>query len=202
VPGELETKLKRIIALSFLLMIGQCVAQKKDVNGEQKAKSTKISEMQVDGDSMTAVGVWRADELNEGTELAIDQVTRLECYKTGGQRLVGSESYCMEATAVIIASGFPEIKVAYIPVRSWSEELIIAGRSPTNSTAVCTWEQISISLREHSVILTETRKVGDGSKAFQDSCGELPLVRTFHLVDRLGEFARRLKRASDQRKQK
>jgi hypothetical protein len=69
---------------------------------EKPAELTKLNDY---GDSLSAEGVWRADELNEKTENAFDSVTRLECHKHGGKDLVNSDAYCMQATASITYGG-------------------------------------------------------------------------------------------------
>ena len=75
---------------------------------------------------MSAEGVWQADNLNEKTEAAFDSVTRLECYKYGGKRLVGTDAYCMQAVATVSYGGFPSIVVAYYPVIAWDKDKVIA----------------------------------------------------------------------------
>src|SRR2546425_16807 len=54
----------------------------------------KLAELSVFPEFLFADGVWRADNLNEKTELAFDAVTHLECYKHGGKDLVGTDAYC------------------------------------------------------------------------------------------------------------
>jgi hypothetical protein len=194
--------MKYIIALSIFLLIGQSVAQKKDINTEKDAKLSNLGEMNDYGDSVTAEGVWRADNLNEKTELHFTAVVRLECYKTGGKQLVGSDSYCMEATAQIIDQGFPGISVRYFPVKRWDKEMVIAADSPTDPSPICTWTQITISLREKSIMATDTRKLSKGHEGFKNACDTVPLAQTYHLIDTAEEVTRRLERTSQQKKQK
>ena len=194
--------MKRAIAVFILLFVGQSLAQKKDINAEHETEPAKLGDVNYYGDSLDADGMWRADNLNEKTELGFNAVVRLECYKRGGQQLVGSDSYCMEATAQVIGEDFPDIAVSYFPVIRWDKEMVIAANSPTDPFPICVWTQITISLREHSVMATDTRKLGKGHEGFNNSCTKLPLSQTYHLMDKVEELARRQIRASQQKKPK
>jgi hypothetical protein len=61
-------------------------------------KPPRLADLLVYANSLTAEGVWRADNLNEKTELAFDSVTRLECHKHGGRNLVDTDAYCAQMT--------------------------------------------------------------------------------------------------------
>jgi hypothetical protein len=146
-----------------------------------------------------AEGMMRADNLTEKTELAFDTVTRFECYTRGGRWLVGSEAYCLEAAASVVL-GTPTIQIAYFPVKSWGPELILAADSPSASTPICVWSQITINLREKSVIVTDIKKTGPGHEGFHNSCSEVPALQTYHLVYTPIEMMRRKIRAAEHRK--
>jgi hypothetical protein len=161
----------------------------------------KLAELSIYPDFLSADGVWRADNLNEKTELAFDAVTHLECHKHGGKGLVGTEAYCAQMTASV-AFGLPDINVDYLPVITWGADKVIAADSSTAPLPICTWTQITINLQDHSIMATDTRKLGKGHEGFNDSCKELPLAQTFHLVDKLQELARRRVRAAQLAKQK
>jgi hypothetical protein len=85
---------------------------------DAQERPAKLADLNDHGEFLTAEGVWRADNLNENTENAFPSVTRLECYKHGGKTLVGSDGYCMQASAQIVA-GHPDIGVTYYPVMAW-----------------------------------------------------------------------------------
>lgn len=141
--------------------------------------------------SLFAEGVWRADNLTEKTEAAFNSVTRLECYKSGGREIVGTDAYCLEATAQVSAGNLPAIIVEYFPVVSWDKDRVIASGSPTAPTPICVWTQITINLHDHSIMATDTRKLGKGHEGFRNVCEEVPLAQTYHLVDQVEEFTRR-----------
>lgn len=163
--------------------------------------STTLAELSVFPDFLFADGVWRADNLNEKTELVFDAVTHLECYKHGGKVLVGSDAYCAQMTASIVL-GMPDINVEYFPVISWGADKVIAADSSTAAFPICTWTQITVNLQDHSIMATDTRKLGKGHEGFNDSCKEAPLAQTYHLVDKGEEMVRRRVRAARLAKQK
>jgi len=166
-----------------------------------QGEPVKLAHLFVRTDSLSADGVWRADNLNEKTELAFDAVTHLECYKHGGKALVDSDAYCAQMTASVVL-GMPDIDVAYYPVITWDADKVIAADSSTAAFPVCTWTQITINLHDHSIMATDTRKLSKGHEGFNDACKEAPLAQTYHLVDKLQELTRRGLRAAQLSKQK
>lgn len=148
---------------------------------------------------MWAEGVLRADNLTEETELPFDTVTRIECYKHGGQLLADSDAYCLEASAGTML-GMPTIDITYLPVKSWGSEMIVAADSPSASMPICVWTQLTINLREKSVMVTDIKKTGKGHEGFNNSCEALPLSQTYLLIDTVSEMTRRRIRAAEKRK--
>ena len=161
----------------------------------------KLAELSVYPDALSADGVWRADNLSEKNELVFDSVTHLECHNHVGKDLVGTDAYCAQMTASV-AFGMPDINVDYLPVIIWGTDKVIAADSSTAALPVCTWTQITINLQDHSIMAMDTRKLGKGHEGFNDSCKELPLAQTYHLVDKLQELTRRRARAAQLAKQK
>ncbi len=165
---------------------------------EQPAKLAKLF---VYPDFLSADGVWRADNLNEKSEVAFDAVTHLECHKHGGKHLVDTDAYCAQMTASVVL-GMPDINVDYLAVISWDADKVIAADSSTASLPICIWTQITINLQDHSIMATDTRKLGKGHEGFNNACKELPLAQTYHLLDKLQELTRRRARAAQPAKQK
>ncbi len=176
------------LAVVFLALLGKEVPFSRPCSAQEKP--AKLAELNNYGDFLNAEGVWRADNLNEKTENAFPSVTRLECYKHGGKDLVGSDSYCMQANAEIVF-GHPHIGVTYYPVIAWDKDRVIAADSPTAAFPICIWSQLTINLRDHSIMATDTRKLGKGHEGLGNSCEAYPLAQTYHLVDSAEEFARR-----------
>ncbi len=192
--------LKRTIALALLglLLVEQSFAQKKATGAEDASKVPKLAELHDHGDFLFADGVWRADDQKLDDTLA---VVRLECYKRGGQELVGSNAYCMEAAARVLL-GLPDIIVTYYPVVSWGIDRVIASDSSTAAFPICVWTQITINLHDHSIMATDTRKLEKGHKGFNNWCEQMPLAETYHLVDKVEELTRRQIRASQREEAK
>jgi hypothetical protein len=169
--------------------------------GQQQGQPAELAHLFVYADLVNAEGVWRPDNLDEKTELAFDAVTRLECYKHGGDDLVDTDAYCAQMTASTML-GVPDIDVEYFPVITWDKEKIIAANSSTASTPVCFWTQITVNLQDHSIMATDTRKLGKGHEGINDICKLAPLAQTYHLVDKTQELTRRRLRAAQLAKQK
>jgi hypothetical protein len=167
--------------------------------GQQQDQPAELAHLFVYADSVNAVGVWRPDNLDEKTELAFDAVTRLECYKHGGNELANSDAYCVQMTASIMLS-VPDIDAEYFPVITWDKEKIIAANSSTASMPICFWTQITINLMDHSIMATDTRKLAKGHEGINDICKVAPLAQTYHLVDKTQELARRKLRAAQKQK--
>jgi hypothetical protein len=163
-------------------------------------KPVQLAHLFVYGDFLFAEGVFRADILNENTELAFDTVTRIECYKHGGTLLVDSDAYCLQGAASI-AFGVPNIDITYFPIVTWDNDKVIAAASSTAALPICTWTQITVNLHDHSVMATDTRKLGKGHEGFNNSCEAVPLAQTYHLMDTPQELARRRLRAAQTKKE-
>jgi hypothetical protein len=143
----------------------------------------KFAEIHSFGNFITSEGVWVPDNWTKRTELP-PSLTELECYKHGGKEIVGTEAYCMEATAQIV-DGLPGINVLYHPVKEWNAKRIVAADSSTAQLPICTWTQITINLRERSITSTDKRKQGKGPEGLANTCLDLPLTQTYHLIDQL-----------------
>jgi hypothetical protein len=175
------------MALVLVVLLGTVRAGTVEQSSAQE--KPHLASLNVFSNFLFSEGVWRADNANEKTESPFDSVTRLECYKHGGKELVRTDAYCMEATAQI-ELGMPAINVTYFPVLVWDEEKVIAAESPTEQFPICIWSQITINLHEHSIMATDTRKLGKGHEGFNNACEAMPLAQTYHLMDESTERIR------------
>lgn len=110
----------------------------------------------------------------------------------------------MQATASIVGFGvpdMPDIQVDYFPVLTWDKEKVIAADSATAAMPICTWTQITVNLRDHSMMATDTKKLGKGHEGFNNACEKVPLAQTYHLVDKLEEMTRRRDPAAQKNKE-
>ena len=163
-------------------------------------KPAQLAQLNLDGDFLSAEGVFRADILSDKSELAVDTVTRIECYKRGSTLLVGTDAYCLQATASAMY-GIPNIDIDYFPVVTWDKDKVIAANSPTAALPICMWTQITINLHDHSVMATDTRKLGKGHEGVNNACEKVPLAQTYHLMETAQEMARRRLRAAQTKKE-
>lgn len=164
-------------------------AQNKAADGEHETSLGKLARLNDHGRFLYADGVWRSDNPNEKVE-KLDSVTHLECYKSGGQEIVGSEAYCMEAGATIL-NDIPNVQVTYYGVVSWDADKVIASDSPADPFPICIWTQITINLRDKSIMATDNRKLGKGHEGLNNACEKIPLAQTYHLFDTASELTRR-----------
>jgi len=195
--------LPTLLALALAASVGGQTKKPKQVPTSQgAAQSAKLADLHVytNPDFLTAEGVWRADNLNEKTELPFDAVSRLECYKHGGKDIVGADAYCMEATAKKLPGidSMPDIEVNYYPLITWGRDKVIAADSSTAPFPICIWTQITVNLQDHSIMATDTRKLGKGHEGFMNVCEKVPLAQTYHLMDKVEELTRRHLQAEKQ----
>ena len=80
--------------LAVLLLCCAIGSGLKAQTSSSQEKAAQLADLNVYGDSLDADGMWRADNLNDKTELSFDAATRVECYKHGGKALVSSDAYC------------------------------------------------------------------------------------------------------------
>lgn len=195
-----------MLALAVAAAVGGQTKKPEQMPVPQGAiQSAKLADLHVYPNFLFAEGVWRADNLNEKTELAFDSVTRLECYKRGGDERVGAPAYCVEMTAQVLRvppgdAEMPNIVVDSYPVITWDRDKVIAADSSTAPYPVCVWRQITINLQDHSIMATDTRKLSKGHEGLFGACKELPLAQTYHLLDTIEELTRRQIRAARLRK--
>jgi hypothetical protein len=113
--------------------------------------------------------------------------------------LVGSDAYCLQAAASV-AFGVPNIEIDCFPLVTWDKDKVIAADSSTTALPICTWTQITVNLHDHSVMATDTRKLGKGHEGLNNSCEAAPLAQTYHLIDKTQELTRRSLRAAQTKK--
>jgi len=150
------------------------------------AEETRIS---WSGPFVSSEGTWLSD--NPAKKNGLPSVALVQCYKNGGRFLVrDSDAYCMVATAriaTIATKPVPLIDVSYYPVLSWDKNRIVAADSPTAPFPMCLWSQITIDRQNHTVSVTDSRKLRKDLDGLPAACTALPLSETYHLMDRSSE---------------
>jgi signal transduction protein with GAF and PtsI domain len=87
-----------------------------------------------------------------------------------------------------------------LPVVTWDKDRVIAADSPTATLPICIWTQITVNLQDHSIMATDTRKLGKGHEGVNNACLSLPLAQTYHLVNTMQELMRRQMKAAQKEK--
>ena len=137
------------------------------------------------GPFISSEGTWVSD--NPAKKEELPSVSQVACYKNGGRFLVGdSDAYCMVATAkiaTIAKKPVPLVDVSYYPVLSWDKNRIVAADSPTADLPICLWSQITIDRQNHTISVTDSRKIRKNRDGLPPVCTALPLSETYHLMD-------------------
>jgi hypothetical protein len=140
-------------------------------------KKPLLAELEVYADlgSVSADGVWMPDNPTKKNQLT-EAVVKLECFRQGGKGLVGTEAFCLEASASapheMLTVGFQWLKVV-----EWSDAQIIA----TNDSAVCLTSQTIFDLKRKTVTGLDIRKAE--ARGFNNACDLLPDRQTYYLQD-------------------
>jgi hypothetical protein len=140
-------------------------------------KKTLLAELQVYADlgSVSADGVWRPDNPTEKNKIT-EAVVKLECYRQGGKGLVGTEAFCLEASASaphsMLTVGFQWLKVV-----EWSDAQIIT----TDNSAICRTSQTIFDLKRKTVTALDIRK--PEAQGLGGACNLIPDRQTYYLQD-------------------
>jgi hypothetical protein len=147
--------------------------------------SAENAEIKWSGPFVHSEGTWVSD--NPVKKDGLPSVAQVGCYKNGGRFLVGdSDAYCMVATAriaTVATKQLPLIDVSYYPILSWDKNRIVAADSPTAPFPYCLWSQITIDRQNHTVSVTDSRKLRKDLDGLRGACTALPLSETYHLMD-------------------
>jgi hypothetical protein len=140
-------------------------------------KKPLLAELEVYADlgSVSADGVWRPDNPTGKNEIT-EAVTKLECYRQGGKSLVGTEAFCLEASASA-PHGMLTVGFQWLKVVEWSDAQIIA----TDDSAICLTSQTIFDLKRKTVTALDIRK--PEARGFNNACDLLPDRQTYYLQD-------------------
>jgi hypothetical protein len=122
-------------------------------------------------------GVWEPDNPTKQNELTF-MVVSIQCYRHGGTDFVGSDPFCLVATASPIATTI-SVDANFLKVIEWNaKEIITLDDSP-----VCITSQNTFDLASKTVVGMDIRK--PNAKGFVDSCKVLPDRQTYYLRDKV-----------------
>ena len=122
-------------------------------------------------------GVWEPDNPTTSNALVFTVVS-IECYRHGGTDFVGSDPFCIVATATPIA-GTLSVDANWLKVIDWNtREIITLDDSP-----VCIISQNTFDLTSKTVVGMDIRK--PQAKGLLDACKVLPDRQTYYLRDKI-----------------
>jgi hypothetical protein len=122
-------------------------------------------------------GVWEPDHSTKQNELVF-AVVSIQCYRHGGKDSVGSDPFCVVATAMPIA-GTLSVDANFLKVIEWNAKEIIT----LDDSADCVTSQNTFDLTSKTVVGMDIRK--PNAKGFLDSCKLLPDRQTYYLREKV-----------------
>jgi hypothetical protein len=133
-----------------------------------------------DPDEVSVEGVWRPDNLTKHNDV-VEAVTSFKCFRHGGKDLVGTEAWCLQASAWA-PSGMLDVSTDWLKVIEWSDTQIIT----TDDSSICLTSQTIFDLKRKTVIALDIRK--PEAKGLFDTCKILPDRQTYFLQDKWNYF--------------
>jgi hypothetical protein len=169
----------KILAVTFAVLTfasGWASAQK------QTPKMAVLT-LGTDSSWVSVSGVWRPDNPTKENEV-VEAVTELSCYRHGGKDLVGTEAFCLQATA-LSPNGLLDVSTDWLKVVEWSTTQIIAA----SDLSICLTQKTIFDLKRKTVIALDVRK--PEAQGLAGTCNLLPDRQTYYLQDKVNYFAQR-----------
>lgn len=163
--------------LAAALVILAILSLGTDAVPQAPPKKPSLAELEVYADlgSVSADGVWRPDNPTKKSEMT-EAVTKLECYRQGGKGLVGTEAFCLEASASA-PHGMLTVGFQWLKVVEWSDTQIIAA----DASSICLTSQTVFDLKRKTVTALDIRK--PEARGLNNACDLLPDRQTYYLQD-------------------
>ena len=162
----------RLVAFSAFIFVLMC-----QLIPAQTASKPKLAQAFVHDQYVKVDGVWEPDNPTEKNRLVFS-VIHIECYRTGGRDIVGTDSFCVTAEATPIM-GTISVDTGWLKVVEWSKtEIIMVDDSPE-----CIISQTTIDLTSKTAIGLDIKK--PNAKGLFDSCKILPDRQTYYLRDKV-----------------
>ena len=165
-----------------LLAITLAVVTLAGAKAQQKPKLAEPT-LGKDGDWVSVSGVWRPDNPTKKNEL-VEAVTELSCYRHGGKDLVGTDAFCLQATAIAPHRQL-DVSTDWLKVVEWNPTQIIA----TDDSSICLTSQTIFDLKRKTVIALDIRK--PEAQGFAGACNLLRDRQTYYLQDKVDYFAQK-----------
>lgn len=159
-------------------------AKNEEPKAQENPRLAKL--VSVGKNNVGVKGLWRPDNPTKKNEL-MEAVTELSCFRHGGQSLVGTEAFCLQATATVLEKPTVTVDVgtAWLKVVEWSETQIIA----IDDSSICLTSQTILDLKRKTVIALNVRK--PEAQGFQGACNLIPDRQTYYLQDVADYYGRK-----------
>jgi len=106
-------------------------------------KQPKLAEASVSPDYVSIEGVWEPANPTEKNRFLLFGVDRIECWRTGGRVLLGTDSFCVTAEAIQKTETI-DVDINWWKVVEWNEaEIIMVDDSPFCNISQTTIDLIS-----------------------------------------------------------
>ena len=150
--------------------------------GAQKPKLAHLI-LDKNGGWVSVSGVWRPDNPTKKNEL-VESVTELSCFRHGGKDFVGTDAFCLQATAMS-PNGLLDVSTDWLKVVEWNSTQIIA----TDDSSICLTAQTILDLKRKTVIALDIRK--PEAQGLAGACNLIPDRQTYYLQDKVDYFAQK-----------
>jgi hypothetical protein len=160
--------------MAFVLLVASALAT---------TDRPELAKLQIDGGRVWGEGVWRPDYPNRSNE-GIETVTHYYCSITGGMELVGTEAWCLEASASS-PYGMLDVGVEWLKVVSWDDKQITA----VNDSTICLSQQVIFDVKRKTAIALDVRK--PEAKGVFEVCKKVPDRQTYYLQDKANYYIRK-----------
>lgn len=151
-------------AISFTNAVAQVMSAKP-----------QLAQLIVSADEVSANGVFRPDNPTKQNEI-IEAETEFTCFHRGGKELVGTDAFCLQATATA-PMGMLTASTQWLKVVEWNAAQIIA----TDDSPICVTQETIFDLKRKTVIALDTRKPEE--RGLDNACDLLPDRQTYYLQD-------------------
>ncbi|PWT79031.1 MAG: hypothetical protein C5B59_00535 [Bacteroidetes bacterium] len=173
--------MRLLLALIFVGIIFEVPTFGQNQDNKTESPKPKMAEVSVDSPSeptfVQVDGVWEPDNPTKENALVF-AVVHIECYRHGGRELVGTDSFCLVASASPIV-GTLSVDTIWLKVIEWTNRLIVT----SDDHAICNISQNTFDLQSKTVTGLDIKK--PNAKGFMDACKLLPDRQTYYLRDKI-----------------
>jgi hypothetical protein len=172
----------RINAVAAGVLTTLLVLTSAQVRGQEKPK---LAELAVGDGVLNVSGIWRPDNPTKHNEL-MEAVTDLSCFRHGGKELVGTEAFCLQATATVIEPDeMLDVSTAWLKVVEWSETQVVA----TDDSSICVTSRTIFDLKRKTVIALDVRK--SEAQGLGGACNLSADRQTYYLQDKVDYYVKK-----------